>query len=106
MRELTVQVSDNQFDLLVSFLKTLPYVKLPKDIKASPVTDTQMVAENTSLYQRTPSLSIEDLGLMDNKSWDMEYIKKHHAIQWQHLDELRELFKGAPFDTMLEDLSK
>ena len=33
MRELKVKVSDNQFDLLVNFLRTLPYVQLPASLK-------------------------------------------------------------------------
>jgi hypothetical protein len=65
MRELTVQVSDNQFDVLVNFLKTLPYVKLPKDLKYESETTNQMVAESTPVYHRTPMTS-EDLGVMDD----------------------------------------
>jgi hypothetical protein len=103
MRELTVQVSDNQFDVLVNFLKTLPYVKLPKDLKYESETTNQMVAESTPVYHRKP-MSSEDLGVMDDTPWDDEYNKKH-SIDWDRFAELKELFKDAPFDKMLEDLA-
>jgi hypothetical protein len=104
MRELTVQVSDNQFDVLVNFLKTLPYVKLPKDLKYESETTNQMVADSAPVYHRTP-MSFEDLGVMDDTPFDMEDFTKNYSIQWQHLAELREQFKDAPFDKMIEDLA-
>lgn len=103
MRELTVKVADNQFDLLVSFLKTLPYVKLPKDLINSPVTDSTTVAENAPLYQNKPPLSIEELGVMDNEPWDNEYIKKHHTIDWSRFHEVVEMFKDIPLENYLEE---
>lgn len=103
MRELTVQVSDNQFDVLVNFLKTLPYVKLPKDLKYVSETSGQIVADSSPVYQRKPMTS-EDLGVMDDTPWDEEYNKKH-SIDWESFEKLKELFKDAPFDKMLEDLA-
>ena len=103
MRELTVQVSENQFDVLVNFLKTLPYVNLPKDLKYESETTNQIVADSSPVYQRKP-MSFEDLGVMDDTPFDMDDFTNNYSIQWQHLAELREQFKDAPFDKMIEDL--
>jgi hypothetical protein len=101
MRELTVQVSDNQFDVLVNFLKTLPYVKLPKDLKYESETTNQMVADSAPVYQRNP-MSSEDFGVMDNTPWDKEYIKKH-TIDWSRFQEVVEMFKDVPLEKYLEE---
>jgi hypothetical protein len=101
MRELTVQVSDNQFDVLVNFLKTLPYVKLPKDLKYESETTNQMVAESTPVYQRKP-MSSEEFGVIDDEPWDAEYIKKH-SIKWEHFHEIVEMFKDIPLENYLEE---
>jgi hypothetical protein len=102
MRELTVQVSDNQFDVLVNFLKTLPYVKLPKDLKYESETTNQIVADSAAVYHRTP-MNFEDLGVMDNAPWDNEHIKKHHSIKWENFHEIIEMFKDIPLENYLEE---
>lgn len=98
MRELTVKVSDNQFDTLVNFLRTLPYVQLPSVLKKNDIPK--------SIVDDEQPIEIVSLGEMDNAPFDIENIVKNHSIQWEHLEELKELFKDAPFDTMLEELSK
>ena len=53
-----------------------------------------------------PTFELASLGELDETPFDLEYIRKNHTVQWEHLDELRELFADAPFDAMLEDLAK
>lgn len=104
MRELTIQVSDDQFDVLLRFLKTLPYVQLPKNLKYESETSGQIASESTIVYQRLPP-RFEDFEGIDNTPFDLDDFTKNHSIQWQHLPELRELFKDAPFDEMIEALA-
>ncbi len=95
MRELTVKVSDNQFDTLVNYLRTLSYVQLPSVLKKNG-TDEPIVDDEQPF-------DIASLGEMDNTPFDIEYITKNHSIQWQHLDELKELFKDIPLENYVEE---
>ena len=55
MRELTVKVSDNQFELLVNFLRTLPYVQLPSSLKKKDgkeqILDEKSLSDNSNLNE-------------------------------------------------------
>ena len=104
MRELTVKVSDNQFDTLVNYLRTLPYVQVPSILKNS--TNESTMNDQTQVEtskSEEPPFDIAFLGEMDNTPFDIEYITKNHSIQWQHLDELKELFKDIPLENYVEE---
>jgi hypothetical protein len=106
MRELTVQVSDNQFEMLVNFLRTLPYVQLPSSFKKVENNAQPLEYKPATPKVYKPTFELASLGEMDETPFDIEYIRKNHTVQWEHIDELRELFTDAPFDAMLEDLSR
>ena len=77
MRELTVKVSDNQFELLVSFLRTLPYVQLPpslmkKDSKGK-ILDEKSLSHNSNLKE--PLFDLSSLGEIDNTPFDISYYR-------------------------------
>lgn len=94
MRELTVKVSDNQFDTLVNYLRTLSYVQLPSVLKKNG-TDEPIVDDEQPF-------DIASLGEMDNTPFDIEYTKKHHHIQWEHFQEVIDMFKDIPLENHIE----
>lgn len=104
MRELTVKVSDNQFDMLVNFLRTLPYVQLPSSLKKKDNKE-QILEEkplpNNLISSKTP-FDITSLGEMDNTPFDIDDIKKNYSIKWENFHEVIELFKDIPLENHIE----
>ncbi len=103
MRELTVKVSDNQFDLLVNFLRTLPYVQLPASLKKK---DKEQVDEKEPLTdnlnsKKTP-FDLSALGEMDNTPFNIDDIKNNYSIKWENFHEIIELFKDVPLENYIE----
>ena len=97
MRELTVKVSDNQFDMLVNFLRTLPYVQLPSSLKKK---------EQEPLFDKLVSTKIpfdlSEMGEMDNAPFDITDIKKNYSIKWENFNEVVALFKDIPLENHIE----
>lgn len=107
MRELTVKVSDNQFDTLVNYLRTLPYVQVPSILKNStnePTMNDRTQAKTAKLDE--PPFDIASLGEMDNTPFDIEYTKKHHHIHWEHFQEVIDMFKDVPLENHIEQHTK
>ena len=104
MRELTVKVSDNQFDMLVNFLRTLPYVQLPSSLKKKD--NKEQVLEKKPLSDNHISkkilFDITSLGEMDNMPFDIDDIKKNYSIKWENFHEVIELFKDIPLENHIE----
>ena len=104
MRELTVKVSDNQFELLVNFLRTLPYVQLPSSLKKKDskekISDEKLLSDNSNLKESLFDLS--SLGTIDDTPFDMEDIKKNYSINWENFHEVIELFKDIPLENHIE----
>ena len=104
MRELTVKVSDNQFDLLVNFLRTLPYVQLPSSLtkKDNPEQVQEKEPLSDKLNLQKPPFDLSALGEMDNTSFDIDDIKKNHSIKWESFHEVIKLFKDIPLENHIE----
>lgn len=104
MRELTVRVSDSQFDILVNFLRTLPYVQLPSSLKKKEnpeqIIEKDLFADNL-ISKKTPSTLIA-LGEIDNTPFDIDDIKINHSIKWDKFQEVIELFKNVPLENCIE----
>jgi hypothetical protein len=47
---------------------------------------------SSNLKMNNLQLDITSLGEMDETPFDLEYIKKNHTAQWEHLEELRAFF--------------
>jgi hypothetical protein len=103
MRELTVQVSDNQFDLLVNFLRTLPYVQLPASFRKTE--NNGKLLENPEPTPPVVGLDfdISTLGKMSNEPFDIEDIKKNYSIKWENFHEVIALFKDIPLENHIEE---
>ena len=103
MRELTVKVSDNQFDTLVNYLRTLSYVQVPSSLKNG--TNESAIIDQTkveTVESDEQPINIASLGEMDNTPFDIEYTKKHHHIQWEHFQEVIDMFKDVPLENHIE----
>jgi hypothetical protein len=104
MRELTVKVSDSQFDMLVNFLRTLPYVQLPTSLKRKdnkePVIDKERVFD-TNISSKTP-FDLSSLGELDSSPFDIDDIKKNYSIKWENFHQVVELFRDVPLENYIE----
>lgn len=100
MRELTVKVSDNQFDMLVNFLRTLPYVQLPASLKKMENKEQESLL-NKLASTKTP-FDLSALGEMDNTPFDIEDIKNNYSIKWENFNEVVALFKDIPLENYIE----
>ena len=100
MRELTVRVSDNQFDMLVNFLRTLPYVQLPSSLRKKDNTEQEPLFDKSFITKKNFDLS--SLGEIDDTPFDMEDIKINHSIKWENFHEVIVLFKDVPLENYIE----
>ena len=100
MRELTVRVSDNQFDILVNFLRTLPYVQLPSSWEKKENKEQESLFDKPVLAKMP--FDIASLGEMDNTPFDIEDIKKNSTIKWDNFHEVIALFKDVPLENHIE----
>lgn len=100
MRELTVKVSDNQFDMLVNFLRTLPYVQLPSSLKKKENKEQEPLFDK--LVSTKIPFDLSALGEMDNTPFDIEDIKKNYSIKWENFNEVVALFKDIPLENHIE----
>lgn len=100
MRELTVKVSDSQFDMLVNFLRTLPYVQLPSSLKKKEIREPESMP-NKPLSTKIP-FDLSTLGEMGNTPFDIEDIKKNYSIKWENFHEVIALFKDVPLENHIE----
>jgi hypothetical protein len=104
MRELTVKVSDSQFETLVNFLRTLPYVQVPSVFKKSPTTEPFIENEQTAniINSDKSQFDIALLGEMDMTPFDIDDIKKNHSIKWEQFHEIVAIFKDIPLEKCIE----
>ncbi len=104
MRELTVKVSDSQFDTLVSFLGTLPYVQLPPSLKKK--NDKAQIIEKASspgkLNSKKKPFDFASLGSIDLTPLDKNDVKANHSINWENFQEVIEFFKDIPLENYIE----
>ena len=104
MRELTVKVSDSQFEMLVNFLRALPYVQLPPSLKKKDskeqIREEKSLSDNSNLKE--PLFDLSSLGEIDNTPFDMDDIKKNYSINWENFHEVIELFKDIPLENHIE----
>jgi hypothetical protein len=96
MRELTVKESENQYDVLVSFLSTLPYVQLPGNLKK------KVEKENNIENEAMKPCDINSLGEIDNEPFNADDLMKNYSINWESFHEVISLFKNIPLEKHLE----
>ncbi len=102
MRELIVKVSESQFDLLVSFLKTLPYVQLPTLTKRIDINDSNIGNAMSVPPSDNYNYDISELGEMDNTPFDIKDVEKNNTIKWENFQDVIELFKDIPLENHIE----
>lgn len=104
MRELKVRVSDNQFDTLVNFLRTLPYVQLPESLKKKDAGEQLLEKEQVQGKQipNNALIQLTSLGEIDNTPFNLDEIKKKYSIKWENFHEVVELFKDVPLENFIE----
>jgi hypothetical protein len=106
MQEITIKVSDSQFENFVSYLSTLSYVELPPKFKKQKNGSSKKTQPDNTLATQNQHPIIASLGEMDNTPWDIEYVKQHHSIDWSRFQEVVAMFKEIPLENHIEEETK
>ena len=97
MKQITVNIPENDYPTVLQFLGTLDAVEIVSDAVETPV-----MAKKSTLNEEKKHLK---LGI-DNAPFDRDELRKNHRLTWENISKLRELFEGAPFDEMEKLLIK
>ena len=97
MKQITVNIPENDYAIVLQFLETLNRVEIIHDT----------VATQTVSKKGTSKKSKKDLKFgIDNTPFDRTILRKQHRMTWENITQLRAIFKNAPFDAMEKSLSK
>ena len=97
MKQITLNIQENDYPTVLQFLGTFGTVEIVNDAVEIP----------GASKKSTPSEARKHLKIgVDDAPFDRDELRKNHRLTWENVKQLRELFKGAPFDEMEKLLTK